>query len=323
MGYSAFSVYHFLYIQEHPATEFQMSIIKKLPTRALSTMWGWTNNVELPKWLRVQIFLLWTRVYGCDLDEMRDPLDSYKNLAEFFARRLKPGVRPIQSGMVSPADGKVLIVGEVSGEMVEQVKGIKYELGEFLGMAYQSIMALQPPSKPLKLYHAVIYLAPGDYHGIHAPVDVTFKTRRHFPGYLLPVAPVICKLVPGLFALNERVVLIGEWRHGFFSLTPVGATNVGSIEIALEKHYQTNRRIHEIGRGDSGQKYYEKRYVDRNGVAGISVPKGEELAFFKLGSTVVLIFAAPEFEWEIQPGQKLRMGQRIGRVPGEEPPPNY
>jgi phosphatidylserine decarboxylase len=33
-----------------------------------------------------------------------------------------------------------------------------------------------------KLYHVVIYLAPGDYHGIHTPVDMTVTHRRHFPG---------------------------------------------------------------------------------------------------------------------------------------------
>lgn len=124
--------------------------------------------------------------------------------------------------------------------------------------------------------------------------------------------------MPGLFALNERIVLAGDWRHGFFSLTPVGATNVGSIEIAHEREYRTNRKEHVIGRGDSGQKFYEKSYPN-----GIKVAKGEELAFFKLGSTVVLVFQAPEFEFEIKPGQKLRMGQRIGRVPGEEPLPAY
>ncbi|UYV77704.1 hypothetical protein LAZ67_15001993 [Cordylochernes scorpioides] len=32
------------------------------------------------------------------------------------------------------------------------------------------------------LYHCVIYLAPGDYHRFHSPVDWTVTARRHFPG---------------------------------------------------------------------------------------------------------------------------------------------
>lgn len=30
-------------------------------------------------------------------------------------------------------------------------------------------------------------------------------------------------MIPSLFALNERVVLMGGWPEGFFSLTAVGA----------------------------------------------------------------------------------------------------
>jgi len=35
--------------------------------------------------------------------------------------------------------------------------------------------------------------------------------------------------------LNERAVYVGEWEHGFFSMTAVGATNVGSIKVHSDK----------------------------------------------------------------------------------------
>lgn len=54
-------------------------------------------------------------------------------------------------------------------------------------------------------------------------------------GELLTVAPWAARTMPGLFALNERVVLYGQWRHGFFSVTAVGAYNVGSINLAVEE----------------------------------------------------------------------------------------
>ena len=41
--------------------------------------------------------------------------------------------------------------------------------------------------------------------------------------------------VPGIYTLNERVVLMGYWEHGFFSMTAVGAFNVGSIFLDMDK----------------------------------------------------------------------------------------
>ena len=38
-----------------------------------------------------------------------------------------------------------------------------------------------------------------------------------------------------LFVLNERVAMLGRWRHGFFGMVPVGATNVGSIKINFDQ----------------------------------------------------------------------------------------
>jgi phosphatidylserine decarboxylase len=42
--------------------------------------------------------------------------------------------------------------------------------------------------------------------------------------------------------------------------------------------------------------------------------RGDEIAQFKLGSTVVLVFEAPEnFEFTVQPGDKLTLGKSIGQ----------
>lgn len=47
--------------------------------------------------------------------------------------------------------------------------------------------------------------------------------------------PGIARMVTGLFNHNERVVLTGSWKHGFFSFTAVGAYNVGSINLKFDK----------------------------------------------------------------------------------------
>jgi phosphatidylserine decarboxylase len=44
---------------------------------------------------------------------------------------------------------------------------------------------------------------------------------------------------------NERVNLFGQWTFGFFGISFVGATNVGSIKIHFDEPLKTNRRFPE------------------------------------------------------------------------------
>lgn len=58
-------------------------------------------------------------------------------------------------------------------------------------------------------------------------------------------------------------------------------------------------------------------YFEKNWENDIEIERGEEVGLFRLGSTVVLIFEAPEdFEFTIRPYEKLMMGQKIGEFRG-------
>ncbi|KAF3913156.1 hypothetical protein AA313_de0203898 [Arthrobotrys entomopaga] len=175
---------------------------------------------------------------------------------------------------------------------------------------------------PKRLYFAVIYLAPGDYHRFHSPTEWVVETRRHFAGELFSVSPYLQAILPSLFILNERVVLLGRWKHGFFSMTPVGATNVGSIVLNFDRELRTNSLTKDT-KADSleGHGYAEAHYqLASKLLSGHPLRRGEEMGGFRLGSTIVLVFEAPEgkdgkgFKWIVDKGKSVKMGQAMGIV---------
>ncbi|XP_028317832.1 phosphatidylserine decarboxylase proenzyme, mitochondrial [Gouania willdenowi] len=316
------------------ATPNQVALYSSLPTRLLSRVWGRVNNVDLPNFLRRPVYSLYIRTFGVNMQEAAvEDLNHYKNLGEFFRRPLKPSVRPLCSScLLSPADGRVLHFGLVKDSEVEQVKGVTYSLESFLGPqkergafregggAFKDRLLSSPENR---LFHLVVYLAPGDYHRFHSPADWKVEHRRHFPGSLMSVSPTVARWVKELFVLNERVVLSGRWEHGFFSLTAVGATNVGSIKVYFDQELHTNCPRYSKGSfvdhsfidvGDQvcdGEGMAMDRGVELRG--GVALQKGAELGEFNLGSTIVLLFEAPKhFTFDLQPGQQIRVGQSLG-----------
>lgn len=201
------------------------------------------------------------------------------------------------------------------------------------------------PEVPTTLYYCVIYLAPGDYHRFHSPVSWVVTSRRHFAGELYSVSPYLQRTLPGLFTLNERVVLLGRWKYGFFSYTPVGATNVGSIVINFDKELRTNSLLTDTRadreaaaakeRGEVYAGYAEAGYEGASEVlGGHALRKGEEMGGFQLGSTIVMVFEAPKgrrpsfdegfggegrrggWRWSIEKGMQVKVGEKLGFVEG-------
>ncbi|KAF8603760.1 phosphatidylserine decarboxylase [Ceratobasidium sp. AG-I] len=162
-----------------------------------------------------------------------------------------------------------------------------------------------------ELFFAVVYLAPGDYHRFHSPAAWVVERRRHFAGELFSVSPYIARRIANLFVLNERVALLGRWKHGFFSMIPVGATNVGSIVVNFDKALRTNLR-----RRPPPGAFIEAHYTQASALLrGQPLTRGQEMGGFKLGSTVVMVFEAPRgFQFTVKPGEKVKVGQAFGDV---------
>uniref|UniRef100_A0A2K6A407 Phosphatidylserine decarboxylase proenzyme, mitochondrial n=1 Tax=Mandrillus leucophaeus TaxID=9568 RepID=A0A2K6A407_MANLE len=307
------------------AGHWEVALYKSVPTRLLSRAWGRLNQVELPHWLRRPVYSLYIWTFGVNMKEAAvEDLHHYRNLSEFFRRKLKPQARPVCGlhSVISPSDGKILNFGQVKNCEVEQVKGVTYSLESFLGpRTYTEDLPFPPAAscdsfknqlvtrKGNELYHCVIYLAPGDYHCFHSPTDWTVSHRRHFPGSLMSVNPGMARWIKELFCHNERVVLTGDWKHGFFSLTAVGATNVGSIRIYFDRDLHTNSPRHSKG------SYNDFSFVTHTNREGVPMRKGEHLGEFNLGSTIVLIFEAPkDFNFQLKTGQKIRFGEALGSL---------
>lgn len=67
-----------------------------MPTRLLSRAWGRLNQVELPYWLRRPVYSLYIWTFGVNMKEAAvEDLHHYRNLSEFFRRKLKPQARPV------------------------------------------------------------------------------------------------------------------------------------------------------------------------------------------------------------------------------------
>jgi hypothetical protein len=75
---------------------WQLYVLSTLPLRSISRLWGHLNAIDLPVFMRAPGYKLYSWIFGCRLDELKEPdLTKYRNLAEFFSRELRDGVRVI------------------------------------------------------------------------------------------------------------------------------------------------------------------------------------------------------------------------------------
>ena len=143
-----------------------------------------------------------------------------------------------------------------------------------------------------------IYLAPYNYHRIHAPIGGQIAGYVNVPGTLWPVNPTGVRNVERLFCVNERLTTFLETARGPCAVVAVGAMNVGRIRAVYDDVVTNARRTREVQRKD-----YEQP---------IPIEKGAELAVFEMGSTVVVVFApgvktAPA----VVPGRAIKLGERL------------
>ena len=238
--------------------------------------------------------------YGVDMSEAAEPNpEAYATFNDFFTRELKPGIRPLADGektLVSPVDGAISQLGQVTGDRVFQAKGQSFSLSELLGGEEATTAPFADGE------FSTIYLSPKDYHRIHMPMAGTLRQMIHVPGKLVSVNPVTAENVPNLFARNERVVCIFDTASGPMALVLVGAMIVGSVETRWAGVVVPGRR-------QVTSTLYE-------GEQAITFDKGEEMGRFRLGSTVIVVMPKGAVSWNSNQvaGKTVRMGEAFGAL---------
>ena len=264
-----------------------------LPQHALSRLLGIFADSR-QRHLKRLLIHVFVAAYDVELSEaVGGGSDDYASFNDFFTRRLRPGTRPIAAepgAIASPADGTVSQAGAIRDGRLLQAKGHDYALADLLGdVDFAASLAGGT--------FATIYLAPRNYHRVHAPCDGSLASTLEIPGRLFSVNAITERHVPGLFARNERLVLRLETDFGVCALVLVGAMIVGRIAVAWP--------------GGPASPYRQRRLQTPSGV---TFQRGDEVGAFLLGSTVVALFPpGVELASHIQPGAAIKMGELLAR----------
>ena len=277
--------------------ELSYTLLRLLPKNTFSRAVGAACRVRAPAPVMRAAIRAFAKKYGVDASESERPIDEYPTFTEFFTRRLKPGARAIAPGAllpVSAVDGTVGELGEISLGRAYQAKGKEYTLAELIGGPDAAADAAQFAGGSF----CTIYLAPYNYHRIHAPLGGEITGYVNMPGQLWPVNAVGVRNVEKLFCVNERLTTFLKTPRGPCAVVAVGATNVGRIRAVYDDVVTNARRTRKAER---------KLYAQP-----VRVEKGGELAIFEMGSTVVVLFApGVKLLARLSPGLPIKLGEAL------------
>jgi phosphatidylserine decarboxylase len=272
-----------------------------VPKRAVSGAIAWGATRGIPARLRTLMLSRFARVYGIDVTEAEKPLDQYSGFDDFFTRKLRHGLRPIDVSpgrVVSPADGTVVECGLATAGKLIQAKGVSFDLATLLGD--------EAEAKRLENgAYLITYLSPRDYHRVHAPVGGQVVGWNHIPGTLFSVGAESVRREPGLFIRNERFVTLIEMEDGGrCAVVMVAAVGVGHITVSYDPEVATH-----------GPRFVRAAVRSRRYQSPVAIRRGDELGVFHLGSTTIAVFEPGRVELEaMAAGSSTKMGAGVGRV---------
>jgi phosphatidylserine decarboxylase len=273
-----------------------------LPQHALSRLIGKVARARAA-WLCRPLIAGFMRSYRPDLSEAAQPdPNSYPSFNAFFTRALRPGARPFPAShdaIASPVDGRISALGTTVNGQLLQAKGRAYSLRSLLAGNEALAARLQDG------LFMTIYLAPYNYHRIHMGLAGALVGAWYVPGRLFSVNDSTARLVPGLFARNERLVLEFAGERGPHALVMVGALFVGSMATVWHGDIAPRRARGAIS----------LPLPERSGALSY-LPRAAELGRFNMGSTVILLLPKGAASWDqsVAASTAVRVGQLIGTL---------
>jgi phosphatidylserine decarboxylase len=270
-------------------------LTNRIPRRLLTDLMGRVSRIRNP-WVCRTGIRLWRLFAELDLSDAKRT--DFASLHECFTRELREGARPVDADpalLTSPCDAIIGACGAIDKDMALQAKGSAYPLLDLLGDA------------DLVHYYcggqyATLRLTAGMYHRFHAPHDCCVEQVNYISGDTWNVNPIALARIERLFCRNERAVIRCRLAPSgqLLTLVPVAAVLVASIRLKF-----LDVLLH-------------LRYRGPNVIpCDVSLAKGEEMGWFEHGSTI-LVFAPRGMSLcaGAIPGERIRMGQPLLRLPG-------
>lgn len=220
-----------------------------------------------------------SKTYRINESEIENELSSFATLHEFFIRKLKLDARPIdvdEDSIVSPVDAVIEDIGIVDNDRKITVKEKDYSIAEMLGGDEEA-------EKYKDGTFMILYLSPSHYHRIHSPVTGKVKRQWTLGKKSYPVNKWGLAFGKDTLSKNYRKISEVQFDGGELAIVKVGAMFVNSIE---------------------------RTHVNE------TLQKGEEMAYFSFGSTVILLFQKDAFQLlpSIQAPAPVKVGECIGHI---------
>ncbi|WIA37971.1 hypothetical protein OEZ86_001347 [Tetradesmus obliquus] len=169
------------------------------------------------------------KTFKIDASAAEKPVESYPTLQAFFARRLKPGMRPLAAPdndavAVHPADSRCVVYDSVDAAHHFWIKGQHFSVAKLLGPGYD----VRDHWRHAAI--AINRLSPSDIHRLHASVSGTVvKIARRGTRFMASEFAAVHSCMD-IMVDNDRLVMEFDSKEfGTVVQVMIGASEVGNV----------------------------------------------------------------------------------------------